>query len=539
MLQQRTALRPLTAKPQPTLNRRALTLAVHFATAGLLAAPLLSQPAIAQVTQQQARHYDIASGPVSTAINRFAAQAGVFISGAGELGEGRQSPGLQGQYSVNEGLERLLDGTGLTAALQRDGSYRLAEQVTDVSLSTMQVEADWHSTAATESSNSFTTDRSTIGLSEQAIKDIPQSVSVLTRERLNDQNLTSLKEAMEQTTGISVMSYGSNQYQLRSRGYDIDSLMLDGSRVEAPYGSLANTGLYDTALYDRVEVMRGPTGILTGSGEPSGTVNLARKRARRDFGFDMSLSAGSWDAYRSTIDVTGSLNESGSLRGRIVGVYDEQESFVDEVNAQNAIGYGTLEYDFTPDTTLSVGVARQTEDSRPHSGLPVAGNGNLFDVDRSTYLGSSWDRSHANATRYFADLKHYLNNGGFFSLKANQIETYRMNVTSSEGALVLDEDSGDMLTRNSSWSNRTKSESLEARLTTPFNLFEAEHATTLGASYNKNDSYTPYAYGEGDYLNQHSLQNIYFPHELPEPDQYSLYPGYVSSDLSQESLYGS
>ena len=538
MLQQCTALQPLTAKQQPAFNRRALTLAVHFATAGLLAAPLLSQPAIAPATQQQARHYDIASGPVSTAINRFAAQAGVFISGAGELGEGRQSPGLQGQYSVGEGLDRLLHGTSLRAVRQEDGSYRLVERAADVALSTMQVEADWHSTATTESSNSFTTGRTTIGLSEQAIKYIPQSVSVLTRERLDDQNLTSLKEAMEQTTGISVMSYGSNQYQLRSRGYDIDSLMLDGSRVEAPYGSLANTGLYDTALYDRIEVMRGPTGILTGSGEPSGTVNLARKRARRDFGFDMSLSAGSWDAYRSTIDVTGSLNENGSIRGRIVGVYDEQESFVDEVNAQNAIGYGTLEYDFTPDTTLSVGVARQTENSRPHAGLPVASNGNLFDVDRSTYLGSSWDRSHANATRYFADLEHYLNNGGFFSLKANQIETYRMNVTSSEGALVLDEDSGDMLTRNSSWSNRTKSESLEARLTTPFNLFEAEHATTLGASYNKNDSYTPYAYGEGDYFNQHSLQNIYSPHELPEPDEYSLYPGYVSSDLRQESLYG-
>ena len=293
-------------------------------------------------------------------------------------------------------------------------------------LSTVTVIGEAVREATTEGSNSFTTDRSTIGLSEQAIKNIPQSVSVLTRERLNDQNLTSLKEAMEQTTGISVMSYGSNQYQLRSRGYDIDSLMLDGSRVEAPYGSLSNTGLYDTALYDRIEVMRGPTGILTGSGEPSGTVNLARKRARRDFGFDMSLSAGSWDAYRSTIDVTGSLNENGSLRGRIVGVYDEQESFVDEVNAQNAIGYGTLEYDFTPDTTLSVGVARQTEDSRPHSGLPVASNGNLFDVDRSTYLGSSWDRSHANATRYFADLEHYLNNGGFFSLKANQIEPPRL-----------------------------------------------------------------------------------------------------------------
>ena len=538
MLQQCTALQPLTAKHQPTLNRRALALAVHLAAAGLLAVPLLSQPAMAQSTQQQARHYDIASGPVSSVINRFAAEAEVFISGAGELGEGRQSPGLQGQYRVDEGLERLLDGTGLTAARQGDGSYRLEERAADVALSTMQVEAEWHSTATTESSNSFTTGRTTIGLSDQAIKNIPQSVSILTRERLDDQNLTSLKEAMEQTTGVSVMTYGPNQYQLRARGYDIDSLMLDGSRVTAPYSALANTKLYDTALYDRIEVMRGPTGILMGSGEPSGTVNLVRKRARRDFGFDMSLSAGTWDAYRSTIDVTGSLNESGSLRGRIVGVYDEQESFVDEVYAQDSVGYGTLEYDITPDTTLSVGVARQTGDSRPHSGLPVASNGNLFDLDRSTYLGSSWDRSHANATRYFADLEHYLDNGGIFSLKANQIETYRMNVTSSEGALVLDEYSGDILTRNISWHNRDKNESMDISLTTPFRLFGSEHITSLGASYNDKDKLSQYSYGEGDYFNQHSLQNLYSPHELPEPGSYPLYAGHVGADLKQKGIYG-
>ena len=139
MLQQRTALQPFTAKHQPTLNRRALALAVHFAAAGLLAVPQLSQTAMAQTTQQQTRHYDIASGPVSRVINRFAAESGVFISGAGELGEGRQSPGLQGQYRVDEGLERLLDGTGLTAARQGDGSYRLEERAADVALTTVEV----------------------------------------------------------------------------------------------------------------------------------------------------------------------------------------------------------------------------------------------------------------------------------------------------------------------------------------------------------------------------------------------------------------
>ncbi|MGP9767000.1 TonB-dependent siderophore receptor [Halomonas sp. AOP13-D3-9] len=497
-----------------------------------------SQQHSPQQAEQGAQHFEVPAGDLGNALSRFAADSGVVIYFDASLTQGKQTRGLSGDYNVEGGLRALLSGSGLSLVKEADGSYRLVERPADVELSTVRVEAEWQSSLTTEGSDSFTTDRTTIGFREQAIKDIPQSVSVLTRERLDDQNLTSLKEAMEQTTGVSVMTYGPNQYQLRARGYDIDSLMLDGSRVTAPYSALANTKLYDTALYDRIEVMRGPTGILMGSGEPSGTVNLVRKRAQRDFGFDMSLSAGTWDAYRSTIDVTGSLNESGSLRGRIVGVYDEQESFVDEVYAQDSVGYGTLEYDITPDTTLSVGVARQTGDSRPHSGLPVASNGNLFDLDRSTYLGSSWDRSHANATRYFADVEHYLDNGGIFSLKANQIETYRMNVTSSEGALVLDEYSGDILTRNISWHNRDKNESMDISLTTPFRLFGSEHITSLGASYNDKDKLSQYSYGEGDYFNQHSLQNLYSPHELPEPDSYPLYAGHVGAYLKQKGIYG-
>ncbi|WP_239496351.1 TonB-dependent receptor plug domain-containing protein [Salinicola peritrichatus] len=122
--------------------------------------------------------------------------------------------------------------------------------------------------STTEGTDSFTAQRTTIGLAEKEIKEIPQSVSVLTRERLDDQNLTSLKEAMEHTTGVSVQSYGPNQYQLRSRGYDIDSMMLDGSRVEAPSAALSNSGLYDTALYDRIEVMRGPPAFSRAAASP-------------------------------------------------------------------------------------------------------------------------------------------------------------------------------------------------------------------------------------------------------------------------------
>ena len=171
---------------------------------GLLAAPLLSQPAIAQVTQQQARHYDIASGPVSTAINRFAAQAGVFISGAGELGEGRQSPGLQGQYSVNEGLERLLDGTGLTAALQRDGSYRLEAGATNETLPVLQVEANWLSASPVGPDYGYRAERSlTATKADIALEDTPRTVSVITRERIEDQNPRTLSNILSYVPGIS------------------------------------------------------------------------------------------------------------------------------------------------------------------------------------------------------------------------------------------------------------------------------------------------------------------------------------------------
>ena len=482
MLQQRTALRPLTAKPQPTLNRRALTLAVHFATAGLLAAPLLSQPAIAQVTQQQARHYDIASGPVSTAINRFAAQAGVFISGAGELGEGRQSPGLQGQYRVDEGLGRLLDGTGLTAALQGDGSYRLEERAADVKLSAMEVIGERLPYGMTENSDSYTSEGTSIGLTPQSVKGTPQSVSVVTRERLDDQKTTSLAEAMRNVTGVSVIEYGPNQYEVKARGYNVNSFLIDGSPAQSPESAWESAGVFDTALLDRIEVLRGPAGILHGSGEPSGTINLVRKRALAESQTSVTLSAGTDDAYRGVVDVTGALDSDGRVRGRFVGVYDDRGSFIDNVYSENKIGYGTLEFDLTPDTTLSLGATIQDEEFRPNSGLPIYSDGSLLNVSRSTYLGSDWEKQAGDAQRYFMELEHRLNNGAEITFKANHLNR-DSNLQKSESHSPVSPDAGEFLMRRIQWDQERQDDYLELQARTPFELAGNSHEAVFGASY--------------------------------------------------------
>ncbi|MGP9630547.1 TonB-dependent siderophore receptor, partial [Halomonas sp. AOP42-C1-46] len=482
MLQQRTALRPLTAKHRPTLNRRALTLAVHFATAGLLAAPLLSQPAIAQVTQQQARHYDIASGPVSTAINRFAAQAGVFISGAGELGEGRQSPGLQGQYRVDEGLGRLLDGTGLTAALQGDGSYRLEERAADVKLSAMEVIGERLPYGMTENSDSYTSEGTSIGLTPQSVKGTPQSVSVVTRERLDDQKTTSLAEAMRNVTGVSVIEYGPNQYEVKARGYNVNSFLIDGSPAQSPESAWESAGVFDTALLDRIEVLRGPAGILHGSGEPSGTINLVRKRALAESQTSVTLSAGTDDAYRGVVDVTGALDSDGRVRGRFVGVYDDRGSFIDNVYSENKIGYGTLEFDLTPDTTLSLGATIQDEEFRPNSGLPIYSDGSLLNVSRSTYLGSDWEKQAGDAQRYFMELEHRLNNGAEITFKANHLNR-DSNLQKSESHSPVSPDAGEFLMRRIQWDQERQDDYLELQARTPFELAGNSHEAVFGASY--------------------------------------------------------
>ena len=534
MLQQRTALQPLTAQHQPTLNRRALALAVHFVAVGLLAVPLLSQPAMAQVTQQQARHYDIASGPVSSVINRFAAESGVFISGAGELGEGRQSPGLQGQYRVDEGLERLLDGTGLTAARQSDGSYRLEERAADVALSVVAVTGESLPYGMTENSNSYTSESASIGLVSQSIKETPQSVSVVTRERLDDQGTTSLSEAMRNVTGITVSEYGPNQYVIKARGYDIDSFLMDGSPIQDTGSAWESAGVFDTALLDRIEVLRGPAGILQGSGEPSGTINLVRKRALTESQASISLSAGTDDAYRSVVDVTGALDSEGRVRGRLVGVYDDRDSFIDHVYSENQVGYGTLEFDLSPETTLSMGVTVQDEEFRPHSGLPAYSDGALPNVDRSTYLGSNWDKQAGDAQRYFLELEHLLTNGGEITFKANRLDRDASLRKSSEGVLTVERDSGDFAIRQIAWDLEKQDEYIETQLSSPFQLAGKTHEAVFGAIYQSSELSNEWSYGDPQYV----PQNLLNPKNDRTESNFDGTPGRTEFNTEQYSTYG-
>ena len=121
---------------------------------------------------------------------------------------------------------------------------------------------------------------------------------------------------MSQAAGLSIKqggNIGSDNSPIYARGKEVDSYLLDGVKLMSSYASIFQS--QDMALFDRVEVVRGANGLMTGAGSASASINLVRKPLQ-DFKASVSADIGSWDSYRTDIDVSTPLNESGSIRGR-------------------------------------------------------------------------------------------------------------------------------------------------------------------------------------------------------------------------------
>lgn len=335
--------------------------------------------------------------------------------------------------------------------------------------------------ARTEDTTAYTAQETTVASKlPVALKDIPQSVSVVTRQRIEDQNLTTLEDALQQVTGVTVTPNGTDTSQYRSRGYTLNSA-IDGVPV---YSGLSGSEQFDLAIYDRVEVLRGPTALLNGSGDPGGTVNVVTKKPRDRFALNGTLSAGSWDNYRSELDVTGPLNESGSLRGRAVGIWQDRDFFYDRTHQEKKVFYGVLEYDLTPDTTLSITFADQINRIQaPYYGLPAYTTGALLDVSRSLNPTPDWAWSDSHTQEYVAGIEQRFDNGWTATSKFRYLDKdsgYKDSFVSSG----VDPDTHTV----SYWYNRQfdsehRRYGLDLYAGGPFQLLGREHQALIGYNY--------------------------------------------------------
>ena len=280
----------------------------------------------------------------------------------------------------------------------------LAQQAPTQQMSKIKVQEAEIVEASTEGMG-YSSNAATIGKDVRSVRELPHSVTVLTRQQLTDQNINTIEGALKNVTGVTIQRFDAtgSYTQFIARGYAADTYQLDGLTVQTD-----TNGIYfDLAAYDRVEVQRGAAGLFSGAGEPGVTVNMARKRALSAFQANTALSVGSWNDRRLELDIGSSLNSSGSLRGRAVGVLQRFDTFMDGIddNKKNLL-YGTLERDLGERTTLSIGGTWQSVDTVLSRGLPTWPDAQLIDMPRSTMPVQDWNHQELDSRSAFAELDH-------------------------------------------------------------------------------------------------------------------------------------
>jgi catecholate siderophore receptor len=246
--------------------------------------------------------------------------------------------------------------------------------------------------------------QSTIGKGNQQLRDIPQSVTVVTEKLINDRNLDTVKEALKNTAGVTFLAAEGGEEDIRLRGFALQStgdIFIDGMRDPAFYDR-------DTFALDRLEVLRGSASMLFGRGSTGGAVNQVTKQPRLIDEHEVSTTLGSHNYKRVVGDFNLKTGEDAALRINTmvtkadnngagtrldkngiaiayrhgIGTTDEVSASLYYLNNNNGINYGI------PYIKPRTGTAAT---------VPASSSG-LSPFDPTAYYGYASDRNDGNAT---------------------------------------------------------------------------------------------------------------------------------------------
>jgi len=318
-------------------------------------------------------------------------------------------------------------------------------------------------------------------------RETPQSISGLDRQRLEQESLLSVNDVMQQVTGVFVSLYDTQRPLYFARGFQITDFQVDG----VPTYSGSTNQEYDTALYERVDVVRGANGLLSGAGNPSATVNLQRKRPGKAFDAGVNVSFGSWSLRRAELDLSMPLKQDGSVRARLVAAHQTRDSFRDRFSEEKTAYLGVVEADLWSGGTLALGY--QNQNNVPEGAIwgtipRFAADGSLAELPRSTSFSPRWARWSRQSGTAFATLEQRL--GAGWSLKAvynrTQGETDSLRVY-ADGYPDARSGAGLKLLAGAGQAEDVRS-SLDVYANGPLELFGRRHDLMLGFSQVRTES---------------------------------------------------
>lgn len=444
------------------------------------------------------------AGSLTQALATLAQQTGTTLVVDPALIANRQVTAISGTLSAQQALRQLLAGTGLVADIQgRNIVVRKAAAAAapapsaSNTLGEVAVTAAAWATPETYGSGSYTsgsTNTST-GLA-LSIRETPQSVSIITSQRMQDQGLTQLTDVVAQTAGLSVSqggNIGSDSSPIYARGFTVDNYMVDGVKQLSSYSSIFQS--QDMALYDRVEIVRGASGLMNGSGKPGATINLVRKRPLRDFAASAQVELGSWNYRRMDADLSSPLNTAGTVRARLVTSVQDADSYIDRLEEDRKVLYGVVEADLGDATLVRAGASQQRHDSSGHArgGLPAYySDGTRTQWQRSDSAAPSWAYSERHSTTAFAELEHIFANDWQVKAAASRTKTESDELVGYASGGNPDRVTGSGVSIWAThWIYTPRQDVLNLSANGQFSLWGRQHDLALGATLSRSKNLAP------------------------------------------------
>lgn len=330
--------------------------------------------------EASSHRFNIAAGTLSDVLNQFARQAGITLSMTPEQTRGHQSPGLQGEYSADQALSQLLSGSGLMAVSQ-DGSRYVLRPVADgeaLALPTTDIKGFALGNALGSMEGYNATHSQIATKTSTALLETSQSVSVVTREQMDDQGSQTVSQAMRYTPGVLTNPYGAtHRYDyVAMRGFNdgsVDNIYIDGLK------SMGDSGTYSTMQVDpyfleRVDILKGPSSVLYGRSSPGGLVALTSKKPLYTPYHQIQATVGNQGQRGMGFDFSGPVDDDKRIAYRLTGLADQSDTQFDHNKEKRFALAPTLSIDFTEDTSLTLQAYLQHDpDGGYHGGVPADG----------------------------------------------------------------------------------------------------------------------------------------------------------------------
>src|SRR5450830_1702306 len=325
-----------------------------LAVAIALSTPLTSTSLIAAEQASNVRAYNLPAAPLASTLNQIASQAGLALTLNPALASGKTSAPVKGQYDAQGALREALRGTGLQLEQSSAGTFTLVaipEGV--VALPETSIIGQGDTESAWGPVTGYLATRTAAGTkTDTALVEAPRSISIATREQMQDRNVQNLDDAVKYMPGIVSSSYGSDtRYDwMRVRGFE-PTQFLDG--LPLPRGVYANPKA-ETWNLDRLALLRGPASSIYGQTPPGGLLDMVSRRPSAESSNAIQVQYGS-DNYRQiNFASTGKIDDEGQFLYGVSGVVRDAGTQVDHIDNKRYNIAPSLTWNIDTDTQLTL-----------------------------------------------------------------------------------------------------------------------------------------------------------------------------------------